>query len=112
MVKKLDLLESDHGCGPNGLSWKAFQNGSNTTLHGLQLTSNVFHGAVRRVGTSPMDSARSSIFILRAAKHAHKNRSEAVSFGRFTDRSRTWSWWRRADLNLKGGTAAKAIPRR
>src|SRR5215472_19282001 len=23
MVKKLDLLESDHGCGPNGLSWES-----------------------------------------------------------------------------------------
>jgi hypothetical protein len=23
MVKKLDLLESDHGCGPSGLSWES-----------------------------------------------------------------------------------------
>jgi len=23
MVKKLDLLESNHGCGPNGLSWES-----------------------------------------------------------------------------------------
>src|SRR5215471_20627884 len=57
MVKKLDLLESDHGCGPNGLSWESMPNGSNTTLHGPQLTCNVFLAAVRRVGTSPMDSA-------------------------------------------------------
>src|SRR5215471_16832130 len=35
-----------------------------------------------------------------AAKYAHKNRSEAVSLGRFTDRSRTWSWCRRAMTSI------------
>ena len=70
MVKKLDLLESDHGCGPNGYPGKAIQNGSITTLHGQQLTCNVFLAAVRRVGTSPMDSARSSIFALRGSANA------------------------------------------
>ena len=51
--------------GRTGYPGKAFQNGSNTTLHGPQLTCNVFLAAVRRVGTSPMDPARSSIFTLR-----------------------------------------------
>jgi hypothetical protein len=41
MVKKLDLLESNHGCGLNGLSGKSIQNGSNTTLNGQHLTRNV-----------------------------------------------------------------------
>ena len=67
MVKKLDLLESDHDCGP-GYPGKAFQNGSNTTLHSPQLTCNVVLAAVRRVGTSPMDSARSSTFTLRECR--------------------------------------------
>jgi hypothetical protein len=35
-----------------------------------------------------------------AAKHAQKNRSDALSFGRFTDRSRTWSSWRRAMTSI------------
>ena len=51
---------------------KGCQTGSNTTLQGPQLTFNVFLAAVRRVGTSPMDSARSSIFTLvRPAKGWH-----------------------------------------
>ena len=45
--------------GRTGYPGKAFQNGSNTTLHGPNLMRNVFLAAVRRVGTSPMDSARS-----------------------------------------------------
>jgi hypothetical protein len=48
-----------------------------------------------------------------AARHAQNNRSEALSFGRLTERSRTLSWCqKRQHLNLKGGPAAKAIPRR
>jgi len=35
-----------------------------------------------------------------AAKHAQKNRSEAVSFGRLTERWRTLSWCRRASTSI------------
>jgi hypothetical protein len=32
MVKELDLLESNHGCGLNALSQGKLRNGRNTTL--------------------------------------------------------------------------------
>src|SRR5215471_12790800 len=51
--------------GRTGYRGKAFQNGSNTTLHGPQLTCNVFLAAVRRLRTSPMVSSRSSILTTR-----------------------------------------------
>src|SRR5215469_14323269 len=72
MVKKSICLNPIMVAGRTGYPGKAFQNGSITTLHGQQLTCNVFLAAVRRVGTSPMDSARSSIFALvRPAKGWH-----------------------------------------
>ena len=46
-------------------------------LQGPQLTCNVFLAAVRRVGTSPMDSARSRFFTLRAAGDPRGARPEA-----------------------------------
>jgi len=42
MVKKLDLLESNHGCGLNALSRESIQTERNTTLHGPDLMRNVF----------------------------------------------------------------------
>jgi hypothetical protein len=35
-----------------------------------------------------------------AGKHAQKNRSEALSLGRLTERSRTLSWCRRASTSI------------
>jgi hypothetical protein len=55
------------------------KNGSNTTLHGPQLTCNVFPLAVRRVGTSPMDSARSSILTLRVPTPRRRATSRQLS---------------------------------
>src|SRR5260370_14515383 len=68
MVKKLDLLESNHGLrAERTIQGKAFQNGRNTTLHGPHLTRNVFPKRFGACMTSPMVSARSSIFTLRAS---------------------------------------------
>jgi hypothetical protein len=39
-----------------------------------------------------------------------KNRSEAVNFGRFTDRSRTWSWWREPSPQSAGTHGLDSIP--
>src|SRR5215471_3810754 len=79
--------------GRTGYPGKAFQNGSNTTLHGPQLTCNVFLAAGRRVGTSPMDSARSSIFTLGPNQEISWQRpfSTYSLFGRETHASATQS---------------------
>ena len=43
---------------------------------------------------------------------AQRNRSAAVSLGRFTERCKTLSWIAKSEhLNLKSDTSAKAIPR-
>jgi len=64
--------------------------------------------AVQRLYRQGRDRDRLSLTMISAerhlrqvgAKHAQKDRSQAVSFGRFTDRSRTWSWWRRAMTSI------------
>src|SRR5258708_39411441 len=65
MVKKLDLLESNHGLrAERTIHGKAFQNGRNTTLHGPHLTRNVFPKRFGAWRTSPMVSARFEYFDL------------------------------------------------
>src|SRR5260370_30563864 len=65
MVKKLDLLESNHGLrAERTIQGKAFQNGRNTTLHGPHLTRNVFPKRFGAWRTSPMVSARRVFCVL------------------------------------------------
>jgi hypothetical protein len=69
MVKKLDLFESNHGCGLNAPSQAKHHETDVTQRYTVQNWCVTYSkGRSERVGPSPMVSARSSILTLRGIK--------------------------------------------
>jgi hypothetical protein len=64
-VKKLELFESNHGCGLNVPSQGRYRNGRNITLQGPELVRNVFQKPLGAAGSSPVVSVGSSILTTR-----------------------------------------------
>ena len=86
------------------ISWRV----STGTLGRPRRPRRDFHAQKRRKPFRCQPMTVSGLTIIRAerqprqvaANHAHRNRSEAVSFGRLIERCRTVSWWRRASTSI------------
>jgi short chain dehydrogenase len=101
-VKKLDLFESNHGCGLNVPSQGRDRNGRNITLQGPELVRNVFQKPLGAAGSSPVVSVGSSILNTREGRLDIVVNNAGIAIAGPLEFTSTEEAHRQIDVNLFG----------